>query len=208
MDTTTLLLFLPACFALNLAPGPNNLLSLRNASQQGLRKACLAGAGRLLAFTIMIALAATGLAAILQASALAFSIIKIVGALYLFVLAIRFWLARPTSLSDARGASQASVLDLARQEFLVAASNPKAILIFTAFLPQFVDLSRPLAVQFTVLGLTFLLLEWVAIGIYGYVGLALGQWFQRPASQRLFNRTCGSLMALAGAGLLMARRQA
>jgi threonine/homoserine/homoserine lactone efflux protein len=208
MDTATLLLFLPACFALNLAPGPNNLLSLRNASQQGLRKACLAGVGRLLAFTVMIALAATGLAAILQTSELAFSVIKTVGALYLFVLAVRFWLARPSSLGDASGAAQVSLIALARQEFAVAAGNPKAILIFTAFLPQFVDPGRPLAVQFAVLGLIFLVLEWVAIGIYGYVGLTLGQWFQRPASQRLFNRTCGSLMALAGAGLLMARKQA
>lgn len=208
MDTATLLLFLPACFALNLAPGPNNLLSLRNASQQGLRTACLAGTGRLLAFTFMIALAATGLAAVLQASEMAFQHIKTAGALYLFVLAVRFWRAPAEAPGPETSVRMLGLAGLARQEFLVAAGNPKAILIFTAFLPQFVDTNRPLAAQFLVLGAIFLVLEWVAIGIYGYLGLKLGQWFRRPSSQRLFNRGCGALMALAGAGLLMARRQA
>jgi hypothetical protein len=60
---------------------------------------------------------------------------------------------------------------LARQEFLVAAGNPKAILLFTAFLPQFVDPSRPVPAQFAVLGALFLLLEWIAIGAYAWMGL-------------------------------------
>ena len=64
MDLSSLLLFIPACFALNMAPGPNNLLSLHNASRFGLRTACLAGGGRLLAFAGMITLAAMGLAAV------------------------------------------------------------------------------------------------------------------------------------------------
>ena len=57
MTLSTLALFLPACFALNMAPGPNNLLSISNATRYGLRTACVAGMGRLLAFAIMIALA-------------------------------------------------------------------------------------------------------------------------------------------------------
>ena len=68
MKTETLLIFLPACFALNMAPGPNNLLSVSNATRHGFGVACLAGAGRLLAFAAMIAIAATGLAVVLQAS--------------------------------------------------------------------------------------------------------------------------------------------
>ena len=59
MKTETLLIFLPACFALNLAPGPNNLLSLNNAARFGLLRATLAGGGRLLAFAGMLALAAS-----------------------------------------------------------------------------------------------------------------------------------------------------
>ena len=68
MDLATLALFLPACFALNMAPGPNNLLSVSNATRYGYRASCLAGIGRLLAFAGMIALASAGLAVVLQRS--------------------------------------------------------------------------------------------------------------------------------------------
>ncbi|MNP79655.1 leucine export protein LeuE [compost metagenome] len=68
MDLSLLALFVPACFALNMAPGPNNLLSLNNASRYGLRIACVAGVGRLLAFAGMIVLAAMGLAVVLHTS--------------------------------------------------------------------------------------------------------------------------------------------
>jgi threonine/homoserine/homoserine lactone efflux protein len=95
MDLTTLALFLPACFALNMAPGPNNLLSVSNATRYGYRTACLAGIGRLLAFAGMIALASAGLAVVLQTSELLFYAIKIVGAAYLFYLALQLWRAEP-----------------------------------------------------------------------------------------------------------------
>ncbi len=70
-------LFVPACFALNLAPGPNNLLSLNNAARHGFATASLAGGGRLLAFAGMLALAASGLALVLHTSAWLFLAIKL-----------------------------------------------------------------------------------------------------------------------------------
>jgi len=76
MDLATLTLFLPACFALNTAPGPNNLLSVSNSTRYGYRTACVAGIGRLLAFAGMIALASAGLAVVLQTSELLFYAIK------------------------------------------------------------------------------------------------------------------------------------
>lgn len=95
MSLKLLLLFLPACFALNMAPGPNNLLSIANGTRYGFGKACLAGIGRLVAFVGMIPLAASGLAVVLQASEMAFHGIKIAGALYLFYLAVQLWRAEP-----------------------------------------------------------------------------------------------------------------
>lgn len=205
MDLTTLLLFIPACFALNLAPGPNNLLSMSNAKRYGVNVACLAGIGRLVAFVAMIALAASGLATLLYASEKLFLVIKLLGAAYLFWLAYQLWFASPDQEQEVEG-QQRSLLGLARQEFLLAAGNPKAILIFTAFLPQFVDPARPIALQFAVLGALFLLLEWVAIAGYACIGAFLRQWFSRPAMRRLFNRGCATLLGSAGVGLLMSRR--
>src|SRR3990167_10495288 len=142
MDFATLSLFLPACFALNMAPGPNNLLSVSNSTRYGYRTACVAGLGRLLAFAGMIALASAGLAVVLQTSELLFYGIKILGAAYLFYLAYQLWRADPQQVETAT--SKVGLWALARQEFLVAAGNPKAILIFTAFLPQFVVPGQPI----------------------------------------------------------------
>ncbi|MDH4610940.1 LysE family translocator [Pseudomonas sp. BN102] len=123
-------LFIPACFALNMAPGPNNLLSLHNAARQGVRSACLAGAGRLLAFAGMIALAASGLALVLvlvlvlQASASLFLAIKLLGAGYLFWLAFQLWRALGSSFAEQGEGTRLPLWKLSRQEFWVAASNP------------------------------------------------------------------------------------
>ncbi|MBL1267953.1 MAG: LysE family translocator [Halomonas sp.] len=203
MNLTTLQLFIPACFALNMAPGPNNLLSLTNAKRYGVRAACLAGIGRLAAFVGMITLAATGLATLLYTSEKIFLAIKVIGGLYLLWLAYQLWGA-DSAESDDGGTQPKSLFELARQEFLLAAGNPKAILIFTAFLPQFVEPSGNVGQQFIVLGALFLLLEWAAIAGYAYAGSFLSHWFSRPAMRRLFNRGCAGLLASAGVGLLLA----
>ncbi|MBI6551175.1 LysE family translocator [Pseudomonas sp. LY-1] len=205
MDLTTLALFLPACFALNMAPGPNNLLSVSNATRYGYRTACLAGIGRLLAFAGMIALASAGLAVVLQTSELLFYAIKIVGAAYLFYLALQLWRADPQA-QDESITAKVGIWELARQEFLVAAGNPKAILIFTAFLPQFVVPGQPITPQFALLGALFLVLEWIAISLYAYMGLHMRRWFAEPRGKRLFNRCCAGLLSAAATVLLMARR--
>ncbi|WP_404942497.1 LysE family translocator, partial [Pseudomonas sp. GW456-L14] len=95
---------------------------------------------------------------------------------------------------------------LARQEFLVAIGNPKAILIFTAFLPQFVDPAAPVPGQFLVLGALFLLLEWIAISAYACMGLHMRRWFAEPRGKKIFNRCCAALLSAAASVLLLARR--
>lgn len=205
MDLATLALFLPACFALNMAPGPNNLLSVSNSTRYGYRTACLAGIGRLLAFAGMIALASAGLAVVLQTSELLFYGIKILGAAYLFYLAFGLWRANPQAEAEAATA-KVGLRGLARQELLVAAGNPKAILIFTAFLPQFVVPGEPITAQFALLGAMFLVLEWVAISAYAYMGLHMRRWFAEPRGKRVFNRCCAGLLSAAATVLLMARR--
>ncbi len=206
MTLMTILLFIPACFALNMAPGPNNLLSMANAKRYGIRTACYAGIGRLVAFLGMITLAATGLATVLYTSEKLFFLIKVVGGLYLIWLAFQLWMADPSdSGSEAPGGS--SLFQLAKQEFFLAAGNPKAILIFTAFLPQFVDPTGAVGLQFLILGELFLVLEWIAIAGYAFFGKALRHWFSRPSMRRLFNRICAGLLGSAGVGLLLARRE-
>ena len=100
------LVFVPASFALNMAPGPNNLLAMSNGVRFGFGRAVMAGSGRLIAFAAMITLTALGLGAVLAASELAFHIIKWCGAAYLVYLGIRLWRTRPdpdfAAMADAR----------------------------------------------------------------------------------------------------------
>lgn len=202
-----LLLYIPACFALNMIPGPNNLLSVHNAARYGLRAACVAGFGRIVAFAIMIALTVVGLAALLATSAAFFWVVKIAGGLYLLWMAWQLWRAPTVDSVISRATSEPAPLwALARQEFLVAAGNPKAILIFTAFLPQFVTPGGDVSLQLMQIGTLFLMLELVAIALYGYLGANLQRLLASARNKQRFNRICGTLLGAAGASVLAATR--
>lgn len=136
MSLQTLLLFIPACFALNMAFGPNNLLSLMNGARHGANVAIAASVGRLVAFVIMIAIAALGLGALLMTSEVLFSVVKWLGATYLVWIGLKVFLTKsPVQSVSPTLDSNYSLFDMAKKEFIVASGNPKAILIFTAFFP-------------------------------------------------------------------------
>lgn len=181
MSLDAWLWFLPACFAINLAPGPNNLLAMSNAVRFGFAQAVLGAWGRMVAFAGMIALSAIGLGAVLAASALAFEIIKWCGAAYLVYLGIKLWRSPPLTLEDRLKAGAVSVTDMARSDFLIAIGNPKAILVFTAFFPQFLTPGAAAIPQFAALSRT-------------------------PHGQIVLNRISGSVMIGAGALLAATRR--
>lgn len=208
MPFETLLIFIPASFALNLSPGPNNLLAISNAVRYGFLRAFLATSGRLFAFVLMIALTAAGLSVLLSTSELAFYLIKIFGAAYLVYLGVKTWRAPVTTHGELPASSQVAppLAQLVRQEFLVAIGNPKAILIFTAFFPQFMTPGRPALTQFAAMGAAFLLLEIVAIAIYALSGRQLSQVLRSVPGRRLFNRLSGGALMGAGALLSMSKR--
>ncbi|MDP2592070.1 LysE family translocator [Vibrio splendidus] len=204
MEIWKLLLFIPACFALNMTPGPNNLLSMNNARCYGFQAAFVAGLGRIIAFSGMIALAASGLAVVLYTSETLFFLIKLFGAMYLLWIAFNLWRSQASPVADIE--RNKNWFGLVKQEFALAAGNPKAILIFTAFLPQFVYVSANVNTQFFVLGSTFLVLEMLAISIYAAFGLYLRNWFSKPQMAKRFNKACSVFLALSGANLLVSRQ--
>ena len=208
MSLTAWLFFLPACFALNMAPGPNNLLSINVAARHGFMRALVGGTGRLVAFAAMIALAATGLAFVLRASEAVFFAIKLAGAAYLVWLAVQLWRsdAGPIGITGMKLDDDATLARIARRECLVAAGNPKAILVFTAFLPQFVNVAKPMRPQCGVLGASVLVLEGVAIALDARAGMYLGRWLTRTSVRRWFNRACGAFLGVIGVSFLLVRR--
>jgi len=207
MTLETWLVFLPACFALNMAFGPNNLLSLTNGARDGTMRATIAATGRLGAFAAMILIAALGLGALLATSELVFLVVKWLGAAYLVWIGVKLLRSSaPVVGSDAAGLPL-PLKSLMMQEFWVAAGNPKAILVFTAFFPQFVDPADYLT-SFAVLGVSFLVLEVVAIAIYAAIGARLGSVVKGGNAFRWFNRASGTLMIGFGLMLAFVRRPA
>ena len=166
--------FLPTALAISLIPGANQLLGLSNAARHGLPRALAGVAGRLAAFVILIGLVVAGLGAVLAASTTALEIIRWVGVVYLAWLGTSSLLsARRADSTAAPQSSGSGVRGIVMHEFAVALSNPKALLLFAAVLPQFAT-GAPGSVntELALLGTAYLGIE-LAVGL-GY--LAVGHW--------------------------------
>jgi len=194
------MIFIPACFALNLSFGPNNLLAMTHGARSGVTFAQKAALGRLAVFVPMIALSALGLGLILTTSALVFSIAKIVGAAYLIWLGVSLWRSAQRLKVDSFASGPISLGQALRAEALVASSNPKAILIFAAFFPQFVAVEAYWQ-SYALLGAVFLAMEAVAIFAYAICGKLASSF--AAGNLPTLQRVSGVTMCLFGALLLI-----
>lgn len=194
MSLTLLAIFIPACFALNLSPGPNNLLAFSNASRLGFWPALAGGLGRLPVFAAMIALVAVGLSTLLTSFESALVAVKYAGAAYLIYVGYKMWTAPAPSETTS---AQTNVFALMRRDMSFAAANPKAIAVFTAFFPQFIDHSGDMLGQFAVLGALFLALEVAAIAIFAALGRAMSHVLTPPRLHRL-NKGVGGFLIFSG----------
>ncbi|KDD91799.1 LysE family translocator [Bordetella bronchiseptica] len=199
MSLHTWLLYLIAVIGLSLTPGPNTLLALTHGAMHGHRKALCTITGGALGFTLVIGLSMLGISALLKAWSPALILLKWVGGAYLVYLGIQLWRAPAVPLQAPAGSSSARGARLFCQGLLAAVSNPKALLFFGAFLPQFIDPARSLATQFAAMAATFAAMEFVV-----EYGLARAAHKVRPFLQRAgrrFNKTCGGMFAAMGIAL-------
>ncbi|MEK8079342.1 LysE family translocator [Pseudomonas sp. XK-1] len=203
MALHTWLIYLTAVIGLALTPGPNGLLALSHGALYGHRKTLFTIGGGVLGFSLLMALSMLGIGTLLQASAQALIILKWVGGAYLIWLGIQLWRAPPLHLAMAEKTTERSAFKLFSQGLLSALSNPKVILFFGAFLPQFLDPRADLWLQFAIMAATFALVEGCVEYLLARMAHRIRPWLQR--SGKGFNRCCGSLFALMGAALPMTR---
>ena len=190
-------IFLPACIGMNFFPGPNNLVALVHGIRTNARRATVAGLARLPVMVVMLVLLAVGLEALLALSAGAFQWLRIIGAAYLLWMAWQAIHVVVTTRIDLE--VRKTLLLMARSEALVAFTNPKLILIFFAFFPQFIDPGKPVVPQVVVMGGTFILIEIGAIGLYAFGGRWLQERFEDGQNSRWLSRfTAVALTAAAG----------
>lgn len=195
------LAFAAASAILVAIPGPTVLLVISYALGHGRKSAFATVAGVALGdFTAMTA-SMLGLGALLATSALLFTTLKWIGAAYLVYLGVKLWRA-PVAAPAGDDAPPPS--ETARRIFLhtyaVTALNPKSIVFFIAFVPQFLDSTQPAVMQMVTFETTFLVLATLNAASYGLLAALARKQIRRPSIQRLVNRTGGSLMI--GAGLL------
>jgi threonine/homoserine/homoserine lactone efflux protein len=199
------LVFFGASVLIALTPGANNLLGLHHGMTHGVRRGLAGLVGRLVAFVLLITAVAAGLGQLLAASETALTIIKWAGAAYLLWLGLRIlWssIRGGTGVGDTvpAPAEPASAWRVARKEFGVAITNPKAILIFTAFVPQFIDAAHgPFPAQIALLGAVYLLAEFLAGSAYVGAGAAVKSIKLSRRARRNVDRGTGVvLVGLAG----------
>ncbi len=208
MALETWLAFFVACWVISLSPGAGAIASMSSGLQYGFWRGYWNALGLQIGLALQIAIVAAGVGAILSTSALAFSLIKWFGVVYLVWLAIVQWRALPSDL--ATGASERPIgrpLTLVLRGFLVNVSNPKAVVFMLAVLPQFIHPQEPLLAQYLIMGVTMISVDLVVMA--GYTGLAsrVLRALRTPRQQRMMNRTFASLFVLA-AGLLATVRRA
>lgn len=204
MTDANLLLFFTASLALILSPGPDNILVLTRGVAQGRGAALVSAAGAGLGLVVHSAFAAVGLSALLAQSAVAFSVVKYVGAAYLIYLGIKALLDREGFAIPTDRAPAPRLRAVLVQAFATNVLNPKVALFFLAFLPQFAQPAAGSAAgQLLLLGLTFALLGLAFLCALAYFSGSLGNRIAtRPAYANVLRHLTGCV--LIGLGLRLA----
>jgi threonine/homoserine/homoserine lactone efflux protein len=201
------MLYVLTVAALCATPGPAVLFVLSQAIQRGTSKSVWATVGILSANAAYFVLSATSLGAILVASYRLFLVIKWLGAAYLIYLGLRCFFGRSSlhtlpNLGDSRIAEWR----IWRDGFIVQGANPKALVFFTAILPQFIDIDHSVASQVLILGVSSIVVEFFILLIYGQLaGKALSA-ANNSRFEKVTNRASGALLMGAGLGIARLKR--
>ena len=197
MTLATWLAFVAASVAVLIIPGPTISLVISYALSQGRRAAAAIVLGVALGDLTAMSLSLLGLGALLATSATLFTALRWLGAAYLVYLGIKLWRTRPQQDDGPTG--RAGARRMIGHAWLVTSLNPKSIVFFTAFVPQFIDLHGDYAVQATILTATFVALAALNAGAYALAAARLQGTIRRPGTRRVVDRLAGS--ALIGAGI-------
>lgn len=199
MQLETWLIYFAASVGLSLSPGPNGLLALTHGALHGRHRALFTIFGGCAGFVFLIALSMFGIGALLQASVTWLAVLKWIGGGYLVWLGIQVWRSPPLALDPSPSTGSRTGASLFWQGAFSAATNPKGVLFFAAFLPQFIDPSRGLVGQFVIMAGTFALTEVVAEYLLAALAHRIRPWLHRVG--RRFNEVCGGIFVAIGVAL-------
>jgi len=203
MHFSTWIIYAAVAIAAILTPGPAVFLAISNSVAFGWRRVSFSSLGNILGLLVVSSLAMAGLGALLKTSAAVFTAVKLVGAGYLIYLGLKQWRAKASLFTRAaESAGTRSNGQLFSQGLLIALTNPKAVLFFTALFPQFLRSDQALAPQFLILTSTFMAFSFLSLMVYAQLAHTARGWFADPGRSAWFNRVTGCVFFTLGLGML------
>lgn len=196
MEISTWLVYALAAAGLSLTPGPNGLLALTHGALYGTRKTIATIFGGSAGFAFVIAASMFGIGALLKASVELLTVLKWVGGAYLIWLGIQVWRSEPIGVEKTSQPKAIRRGSMFRAGLLSASTNPKGILFFVAFLPQFIDPNRSLPVQFLIMAATFVVIEFCYELLVAGLADKIQPFLKRAGKN--FNRFFGGVFMVIG----------
>jgi threonine/homoserine/homoserine lactone efflux protein len=203
------LAFVAASAILLIIPGPTILTVIGYSLTHGRRANAALVAAVALGDSTALMLSLLGLGALLATSAFWFTAVKWVGGLYLLILGVRLFFAGvAVNEAAAPPAAAKSLWRLFANTYIVTALNPKGMIFFVAFLPQFISADAEVAAQLWILAITFVVMATINATLYAVFAASAAKLLSSPRAQRRFRFAGGSLLSAAGVWALLARRAA
>jgi len=203
-----LIAFTAATFFLLVVPGPTIIMVVSQALAHGKRVALASvlgvGLGDLIAATLSI----IGVGTLLATSATAFTILKWAGAAYLIWIGIKMWRSPVTPLELDRRATNHQGFTVFRDAFLVTLFNPKGIVFFVAFVPQFITANAPFMPQASLFIAVFVILGVINAAAYAFLAAHAREWIKKPSILRIITRIGAGFLISAGLASLFVKRVA
>ena len=208
MELQVWIAYFIASWAIALSPGSGAVLSMSHGLAYGVRKTTATIVGLQLGLSVVLLVAGMGVGALLLASATAFLVVKVLGAGYLIWLGLSQW--RAPVAAEAGDVllpnAELSVRQRVMRGFLTNVTNPKGIVFMVAVLPQFIDTSRPMAMQLLVLLVTTVGVDLVVMHGYAFLASRLQGLLRTVRARRVQNRVFGGVLMAMGASLALVRR--
>lgn len=204
MELHIFIAFVIATMIMIALPGPSVLLTVAHSISFGWKRGIVTVSGATMGIAVQLTIAAIGLTSLLNVVAQAFEWVRWVGAIYLIYLGIKQWRSanNPMNLET----SSVSKKNLFFQGLVITIPNPKSLIFIAAFLPQFIDTSNPIGLQFVIIVPTFLLITFTVTSIWALVAGKGSKFLRSHRALKVVSRTSGGLMVAAGLGLAAARR--
>jgi homoserine/homoserine lactone efflux protein len=207
MSFATWIAFVIAGTIIAISPGSGAILSMSHGLAYGVKKASATVLGLQLGLILVLVIAGAGIGSLLLASVLAFTVVKVVGALYLIWLGISQWRARAEA-SDVPTAGLAIHPTFGRRVmtgFLTNATNPKGIIFMVAVLPQFIAQDAPVLPQLAILGATMVTIDTTVMHGYALLASSMQRWFRDPRAVKMQNRFFGAVLVVVGSLLFFVK---